>query len=184
MDKAWYAIHRNNIQIYEQAHKEIFDEIQIEDQNLLKQEERTSRSRDKPSVLLTEDKKRESSCDMRSEKRRQQDYQRLQINRSGEKISEKDKLLPPPKDGTKRMVQVQDKLGFILLNASLVNIDKDIKDSRLLLLDPRPLRVNMERRLKDKVFAFHRDHRHKTNDCLDLKEQIRCLLEIVTWKNM
>lgn len=48
MDKGWFPVHKQTITTYEQARKEFFEEIKIEDRILLKKrEERLEVTRDK-----------------------------------------------------------------------------------------------------------------------------------------
>ncbi|XP_058189307.1 uncharacterized protein LOC131306895 [Rhododendron vialii] len=42
---------------------------------------------------------------------------------------------------------------------------------------PGKLRSDPSRRAKDKYCRFHRDHRHNTDDCIDLKQQIEDLIQ-------
>ncbi|XP_058223093.1 uncharacterized protein LOC131332812 [Rhododendron vialii] len=42
---------------------------------------------------------------------------------------------------------------------------------------PGKLRSDPSRRAKDKYCRFHKDHRHNTDDCIDLKQQIEDLIQ-------
>ena len=51
-----------------------------------------------------------------------------------------------------------------------------IKDKRALTF-PGKLKGDPNKRFRDKYCRFHRDHRHDTSNCYDLKQQIEALIK-------
>lgn len=58
MNRGWFVVHKRTITMYEQAQKEILEEIETEDQILLKKrEERSEESRNKRQGAKMKDKR-------------------------------------------------------------------------------------------------------------------------------
>ena len=65
--------------------------------------------------------------------------------------------------------------SFTPLNALLDQVLMQIKDEGTLTF-PGKLKSDPSKRLRNKYCCFHRDHRHDTIDCYDLKQQIKALI--------
>ena len=65
--------------------------------------------------------------------------------------------------------------NFTPLNAPLNQVLMQIKDDSALTW-PNKLKGDPNKRLRNKYCHFHRNHRHDTFDCYDLKQQIKALI--------
>ena len=107
-------------------------------------------------VEKPKERKKEKEDDRRGQKRDRADQQNVEGNRRRD-----DKNPRPAK--------------FTLLVMLVDQILTEIKDEQYLKW-PRPLHSSPNVRDKRKYCRFHKDHRHYTEDCRDLKEQIEELI--------
>lgn len=87
------------------------------------------------------------------------------------RMEQQKKLLTLPREGEKKVGHMQDRRQFTYLNTLISVIYEEIKDLGL-LPGPHLLRLASSICDKEKRCAFHQDHGHTTDQCLDLKEQI------------
>lgn len=46
-----------------------------------------------------------------------------------------------------------------------------------LLWKPKEIKTTLNQRDRSKYYRYHRDHCHNTNDCFDLEEEIKSLIQ-------
>ena len=66
-------------------------------------------------------------------------------------------------------------MNFTPLTAPIDQVLMQIKDEGALTF-PGKLKGDPNKRPRDKYYCFHRDHRHDTTNCYDLKQQIEALI--------
>ena len=67
-------------------------------------------------------------------------------------------------------------LRSLKLNAPLSTILGKVKNLGVLRL-PRPIKISLDKRDRNKLCDFHQDYGHTTDECLTLKRQIAMLLK-------
>ncbi|XP_059638728.1 uncharacterized protein LOC132281003 [Cornus florida] len=86
------------------------------------------------------------------------------------------KFRKPANDRPPRVPRGQDSYtNFTPLNTLISQILLQIQDDHSLKWPPK-LKSDPTRRSRAKYYRFHRDHGHNTDDCLDLKNQIKSLI--------
>ena len=104
-------------------------------------------------------RKKDEGAESQSKKERKDSHTEAKTSKSSQEASSKKKL------------------NFTPLIMLVDNILMQIKDDPTLKW-PKPLSSSSERRDPKKYCRFHNDHRHYTNECWDLKEQIE---ELIQW---
>ena len=108
-------------------------------------------------VEKPKEKRKEKEDDRRGRKRERADCQNIEGNRRKD-------------DKNPRTVK------FTPLVMPVDQILAQIKDEHYLKW-PKPLHSSLNVRDKRKYFCFHKDHRHYTEDCRDLKSKIQELMQ-------
>ena len=106
-------------------------------------------------------KKRERQDDPRQDKRR----------KSAQTNEQREERRPRPSPN--RMA------SFTPLDTTVDQVFMQIRNDPALLW-PDKLKCNPNKRPRNKYYRFHRDHRHGTYECYDLKQQIEVLIK--QWK--